>query len=277
MLSRILSLILNLQRFFRDRGLTLNRLNQRFVYFLLLICWVGLGLSVPLKVYSQQSIANPLVRPANLSRPNAQVPAESEDLSRDSRVRDPSLERQAAISLSQEQLSIEQQRLNNPLVPAPLVEIFRGMNVVAHYRDAVVLRNNSRQISAQPGTDSAGSGANQNGVSAIVSSNVLRFRVNKITEVRGYKVRASIQGPDVMVDWFDPSRGDWANVYFGTLQSGFSTTAVPTQLEEKDTGTFDYLKPELRGITSSASSSGSSNSSSNSNSSSAVGFSSTIN
>lgn len=249
---------------------------RRTVYFLLLTFWVGVSFVMPGKVYSQQNIANPLVRPANMNRPAAQVPGNSEEAPREENMRDPALERQAAVSLSQEQLLVEQQRLNNPLVPTPLVEIFRGMNVVAHYRDAVVLRNNGMQTT--PGTsEEPNSTTGQNGAASIVSSNVLRFRVNRVTEVRGYKVRATIQGPDVMVDWFDPNRGDWANVYFGTLQSGFSVTVVPTQLEETETETFDYLKPELRGITSGSSSSSSNNSSSNSSSSNSVGFSSSIN
>lgn len=249
---------------------------NRMVFFVSLVTWAVIATVLPENAYSQQTIANPLVRPAHMSRSSSTDSVGSEQRETQSQGRDLALERQAAIGLSQEQLLIEQQRLNNPLVPAPLVEIFRGMNVVAHYRDAVVLRNNSRQtVSSTNAEEVSGTNSSQS-EAGVVSSNVLRFRVDRITQVRGYKLRASVQGPDVMVDWYDPTRGDWANVYFGTLQSGFSTTSVPTQLEERETETFDYLKPELRGMNSSSGSGGSSGSSGNS-SSGGVGFSSSNN
>ena len=124
---------------------------------------------------AQQSISNPLLRPPPLASSNASPePIDDEVMDNSEPVDagtgnaepDAALARQAAVRLSQEQLQVQQQRLNSSVVPKPLTDILVGMNVVAHYRDAVVLRGiqggSTATSTAAIGAGTASTGAGSN-------------------------------------------------------------------------------------------------------------------
>jgi hypothetical protein len=223
----------------------------------------------PASAYGQ-AIANPLVRPAVLTDSNQQAPsAQATTTTRNSvqapqqpesgagQVDSEELRRQAARRITQEDLNIQQQALNSPVVPAGLVNLFSNMQVTAHIQNAIVMRKvSNEQVQAAVVAPAASQATNgrpaQEPQAATVqnisrSTAVIRLRVGQVVNVAGYSVRAKVSGQDVTVDWLS-DKGSWVNVFFGALESsngGFAQVPGDSQLLEVDTEAFDYLVPKL--------------------------------
>lgn len=207
---------------------------------------------------AQQSIANPLIRPAiiqstpagvlqqgdgNVGAVSAQPAQSSEELMR-----------QAERRVTQEDLNIRQQALNTPVVPVQLVNYFSNVQVTALLRGAVVLRRveQFQGIPAVQTTPAAG-GARDAAVpladprTASRSTGVLRLKAGQAVNVSGYQLRANVNGLEVTVDWLSDG-GRWVNVFFGALESSHepnSQTPEDSRLIKVDTEAYDYLVPAL--------------------------------
>lgn len=214
---------------------------------------------LPASAYAQ-AIANPLMRPALMSggnesssaAPGSNTPAQSDSEKGDSE----EFRQQAARRITQEDLNIQQQALNSPVVPLGLVNLFSNMQVTAHIQNAIVMRKVSNDLvptaAPAPAQQGANAGATQGSTAAVAqnisrSTAVIRLRVGQVVNVAGYSVRAKVTGQDVTVDWLS-DKGSWINVFFGALESsngGFAQVPGESQLLEVDTEAFDYLVPKL--------------------------------
>lgn len=210
--------------------------------------------------HGQQTIANPLIRPANALRTQS-VDAEAPVAGTQAVQQTEEMMRQAERRITQEDLNIRQQALNSPVVPAQLLNYFSNMQVTALLRGAVVLRRieyapGSVNSILQPVNTSTAGNSNSpartetTGVDTRPTSRstaVLRLREGQTVNVNGYPLRATVRGLDVSVDWLSEG-GRWVNVYFGALESSLGGAAqVPSdaQLIEVNTDTYDYLVPVL--------------------------------
>lgn len=217
-----------------------------------------------------QTIANPLMRPASLTEKNntaeGEAPASSAP-SASSSADSEELRQQAARRITQEDLNVQQQALNSPVVPLALANLFAGMQVTAHIQNAIVMRKVSNELVQTSPAVAASTGQNaQNGQGAQEaaaagtrnvsrSTAVVRLRVGQVVNIAGYSVRAKVMGQDVMVDWLS-DKGAWVNVFFGALESsngGIAQVPTDSQLLEVDTEAFNYLVPKLNTQTFSAS------------------------
>lgn len=187
-------------------------------------------------------------------------------------VSDESLQGRAERRLTQEDLNIRQQQLNSSVIPLPLERLFENMHVVANFQGAVVLRKIVQKsfLDSGSGREPEGQGSTLQGQSlgqtqgrvnapvagvpvsvdsAVLGPNsVLRLNVGRIVSVNGYKLRATVNGQDVAVDWQD-EKGRFVNVYVGAIQSGSGVNPVPpkSSLEAVQTQAFQYLKPQVGG------------------------------
>lgn len=156
--------------------------------------------------WAQQSIANPLIRPALMQGPPAgaaTTEANSAASNRQQAEASPTgeaaeLRRQAERRITQEDLNIRQQVLNSPVLPVPLMNLFANMQVTAHFQGAIVMRRvdneflpaQSVQVS-QTSANSAtrgGEGASPVATAPRIvsrSSAALRLRVGKTENVSG--------------------------------------------------------------------------------------------
>jgi hypothetical protein len=172
--------------------------------------------------------------------------------------------------ITQEDLNIRQQQLNSSVIPQPLEKLFDNMHVVAYFRGAVVLRKitqktssdsgavrepDQSQVQNQAGGQSStrpvspvGAGSVTTDVTSLGPNSVLRLNVGRVVSVNGYKLRASVTGQDVAIDWVD-EKGRMINVYVGAIQSGSGVNPVPPRglLESVQTQSFQYLKPQVGG------------------------------
>jgi hypothetical protein len=230
---------------------------------LLLATWAETALS-------QQTIANPLIRPARMegNTPAASGGQAAEEPGRASEQghhhggagqESGELRRQAERRITQEDLNIRQQTLNSPVLPLPLQALFANMQVTAHFQGAIVMRKVDNDFSspqfvpatqAQSGNNRAEASPATAQVSRPISrsSGVLRLRVGRTENVSGYSLRAMVNGQDITVDWLS-DQGTWVNVFFGALES--STGGVPqvpteSQLQKVETDKFKHLVPVLR-------------------------------
>lgn len=218
---------------------------------------------------AQQTIANPLIRPALL--PGSSTPAtttSSGEAAREGvRASDATaaagndsaeLRRQAERRITQEDLNIRQQTLNSPVLPVPLQALFSNMQVTAHFQGAIVMRKVDNEFSspqfaavqAQPGNSrsDAQAPAASAGRAISRSSGVLRLRVGRTENISGYSLRAQVKGQDITVDWLS-DQGSWVNVFFGALESsagGLPQVPTESQLQKVETSQFDYLVPALK-------------------------------
>ncbi|NJM31883.1 MAG: hypothetical protein HC848_02035 [Limnobacter sp.] len=218
-----------------------------------------------------QLVNNPLVKPAPMSQAEPAVKQQDSATSAAAAENEAELARRAAGRLTQEDFSIEQQRLNSARVPLPLSQMMEGLSLVAFYQNAAVLRklDNTQPVPAADATQNGNSG--RVGGSANVSGlRALRLRVGQLTNVNGYQLVARLQGQAIAVDWVDEKSGRSINVFFDSLQGG--SRLLPDQpsikLESVTTEQFDYLRPRLGGTGGSSSSSSSSGSDSSNSSSS---------
>lgn len=213
-------------------------------------------------VQAQQTIANPLIRPATL--PGGGAPAAGATAAQ-AAVDAPSPEqaetrRQAEQRITQDDLNIRQQSLNLPVIPTPLINLFSNMQVTAHFQGAIVMRRVDNeflpsQVSAPVANNSTGgrqqdAAAQASAAPRLISrtSGALRLRVGRTENISGYKLRAAVNGQDITVDWLS-DRGAWVNVFFGALESSAGGVAqVPddVQLQKVETSQFDYLVPALK-------------------------------
>lgn len=185
---------------------------------------------------------------------------------------DENLQGRAERRLTQEDLNIRQQQLNSSVIPLPLERLFENMHVVANFQGAVVLRKIVQKsfVDSGSGREPEGpSGALQGqasgqsqgraaapaaGVPVSIDStvlgpnSVLRLNVGRIVSINGYKLRVTVNGQDVAVDWQD-EKGRFVNVYVGAIQSGSGVNPVPpkSSLEAVQTQAFQYLKPQVGG------------------------------
>lgn len=172
--------------------------------------------------------------------------------------------------ITQEDLNIRQQQLNSSVIPQPLEKLFDNMHVVAYFRGAVVLRRITQRISSDSGAprepdqtqaqnqaggqgstrpvSPVGAGPVSTDVASLGPNSVLRLNVGRVVSVNGYKLRASVTGQDVAIDWVD-DKGRLINVYVGAIQSGSGANPVPSRalLESVQTQSFQYLKPQVGG------------------------------
>jgi hypothetical protein len=243
---------------------------ERFIRNPIGLALLVLILQVPHAAHSQQTIANPLVRPAQMqtSRPAsspdnpAQPGRAAEGPGGAAPAADSAdLRRQAERRITQEDLNIRQQALNTPVVPVPLVNLFANMQVTAYFQGAIVMRRVDNDIlttqaaAAPPVSNSGASGRTDPVAAPAVSTRVvsrssaaLRLRVGRTENVSGYVLRARVDGQDISVEWLSDS-GSWVNVFFGALESsagGLPQVPSESQLQKVETEQFDYLVPELR-------------------------------
>lgn len=215
--------------------------------------------------WSQQTIANPLIRPALLQGNAAPAPAAAPGNAAPASADDTQgmdsgdLRRQAERRITQEDLNIRQQTLNSPVLPLPLQALFANMQVTAHVQGAIVMRKVdndfsspqfTQQATAQQGNNRAEAPIASAAVPRLVSrsSGVLRLRVGRTENVSGYALRAMVNGQDITVDWLS-DRGVWVNVFFGALESstgGLAQVPSDSQLLKVETEKFDYLVPQLK-------------------------------
>lgn len=220
-------------------------------------------------VWAQQSIANPLIRPALMqgtpagaTSTDANSAASARQQTEASATGDAAeLRRQAERRITQEDLNIRQQALNSPVLPVPLVNLFANMQVTAHFQGAIVMRRVDNEVlsaqSVQVSQTSANSAARGGeGASSVAtaprivsrSSAALRLRVGKTENVSGYLLRAKVEGQDITVDWLSDG-GVWVNVFFGALESsagGVPLVPSDSQLLKVETEQFKHLVPVLR-------------------------------
>lgn len=246
---------------------------------LLVMCIVPLCWG-PQAAHGVQTLSNPLIKPQPPAAATAEKGAAEDARGRqsntdgaDSKQSAEDLKRQAERRLTQEDLNIRQQQLNSPVVPVYLQNLFEQMSVVGYFRGAVVLRRQSQKISSgssdepkvqapsSSNTSTSPNNGNPNTAStvsppasppptrdAMQSAPALRLQVGRITNLNGYRLRASVMGQDVSVDWQDEA-GRWGNVFLGVMQSTSGLNPVPraAQLETLQTGQFNYLKPQVGG------------------------------
>lgn len=207
-----------------------------------------------------QNIANPLIRPSVLTENkeaqsnastggNAATASSSQDDSEE-------VKRQAARRITQEDLNIQQQALNSPVVPLGLVNLFSNMQVTAHIQNAIVMRKVSNELVQAPVAVASPQGANNQSAQEAQAVNirnvsrstaVIRLRVGQVVNVAGYSVRAKVTGQEVTVDWLS-DKGTWVNVFFGALESsngGVVQVPGDSQLLKVETDAFDHLVPKL--------------------------------
>lgn len=224
--------------------------------FLLLI-----AIALPVSAWAQ-AIANPLIRPALLSESKEAPAAPGADRGR-STEDSQEVRQQAERRITQEDLNMQQQALNSPVVPLGLTNLFANMQVTAHIQGAIVMRKVSNEIVQTAVAAPAAAGQNGQAAQAATtagqqvsrSTAVIRLRVGQVVNVAGYSVRAKVTGQDVMVDWLS-GKGTWVNVFFGALESsngGFAQVPTDSQLLSVDTDAFKYLVPKLNTQTFSAS------------------------
>ena len=218
----------------------------------------------------QQTIANPLIRPALLpgnttpatTAPNGEAGRESgraADAAAPGGTDSAELRRQAERRITQEDLNIRQQTLNSPVLPLPLQALFANMQVTAYFQGAIVMRKVDNDFSspqftaaaqAQPANNRGETQAPAASVARAISrsSGVLRLRVGRTENISGYSLRAQVNGQDITVDWLS-DRGTWVNVFFGALESstgGLPQVPTESQLQKVETDKFDYLVPVLK-------------------------------
>jgi len=218
----------------------------------------------------QQTIANPLIRPALLPGNTAPATtAPNRDAGRETgRAADGAapgatdsaeLRRQAERRITQEDLNIRQQSLNSPVLPLPLQALFANMQVTAYFQGAIVMRKVDNDFSSPQFTPVAQApqgnnrGETQAPAASVAraisrSSGVLRLRVGRTENISGYSLRAQVNGQDITVDWLS-DRGTWVNVFFGALESstgGLPQVPTESQLQKVETDKFDYLVPALK-------------------------------
>ncbi len=95
-------------------------------------------LSSSASLHAQQTIANPLIRPASsqgLAAQGQQTVATDSSGGGQAAQSEELLRRQAERRVTQEDLNIRQQALNTPVVPAQLASYFNNMQVTALLRD----------------------------------------------------------------------------------------------------------------------------------------------
>lgn len=214
----------------------------------------------------QQTIANPLIRPALLpGNTTPATPAPNGEAGRAADAAAPGgtdsaeLRRQAERRITQEDLNIRQQTLNSPVLPLPLQALFANMQVTAYFQGAIVMRKVDNDFSspqftsaaqAQPGSNRGETQAPAASAGRAISrsSGVLRLRVGRTENISGYSLRAQVNGQDITVDWLS-DRGTWVNVFFGALESstgGLPQVPTESQLQKVETEKFDYLVPALK-------------------------------
>ena len=217
--------------------------------------------AAPLNVLAQQTIMNPLIRPAatqaNATPPAAGAGAAATAAPAEGAANSDEVRRQAERRITQEDLNVRQQSLNLPVLPAALVNLFANMQVTAHLQGFVVMRRIDRDVitTTQAAPVATGNTAQGNGDAGLQtsrpvlrSSAVLRLRVGKTENISGYKVRAMLNGQDITVDWLSDN-GVWVNVFFGALESsagGVPQVPTESQLLKVETEQFDHLVPVLR-------------------------------
>jgi len=225
-----------------------------------LVCMSGFCFCLTSHVaLAQQTIANPLIRPAATQAVSSTQPEPAgpdRASAGQSGQTDADLRRQAERRVTQEDLNIRQQALNTPVVPLQLMNYFNNMQVTALLRGAVVLRRVEQRQTvvtsvSQPATTQGQQGGASTPAPEVRSASkttaVLRLREGQPTNVNGYALRATVKGLDVSVDWFSES-GQWVNVYFGALESSHepnSMTPDESRLIKVDTQAYDYLVPAL--------------------------------
>lgn len=213
---------------------------------------------------SQQTIANPLIRPAV----SQAIPSGSGSGSANASQSQPDpdagggaaeLRRQAERRITQEDLNIRQQALNSPVIPVPLINLFANMQVTAHFQGAIVMRRvendfASPQVIQSAAVQQSSNGRGESPPAVVVprpvsrSSGALRLRVGKTENVSGYPLRAKVNGQDITVDWRSEN-GAWVNVFYGALESsagGLPQVPSDSQLLKVETDRFDHLVPVLR-------------------------------
>lgn len=220
---------------------------------------------------AQQTIANPLIRPAlmqgNAAAPPSAAPngeagregGRAADAAAPGGTDSAELRRQAERRITQEDLNIRQQTLNSPVLPLPLQALFANMQVTAYFQGAIVMRKVDNDFSSPQFTPSAQALQGNNrgespaptasaGRAISRSSGVLRLRVGRTENISGYSLRAQVNGQDITVDWLS-DRGIWVNVFFGALESsagGLPQVPTESQLQKVETEKFDYLVPALK-------------------------------
>lgn len=153
-------------------------------------------------VLAQQTIANPLIRPALLQGAPAANGADSAGASQ--RPAEPAsagdtaeIRRQAERRITQEDLNIRQQALNSPVLPVPLINLFTNMQVTAYFQGAIVMRRVENDFTPQQVSQPVAvqqSGNNRSDAPPVVvaprpvsrSSGSLRLRVGQTENVSGY-------------------------------------------------------------------------------------------
>lgn len=220
---------------------------------------------------AQQTIANPLVRPASMnSAPTAPAAALKTDPAANpagagQATASPDLRDKAASRLNQEDFNLKQQSLNASSIPTPLTALFNQMAVSAYVGGVVVLRraeyvtpslvSGAAAPSVTP-SSSGGQGTGQSGGASrssaggaavsVVSSSVLRLKLGQTTNLNGYALRARLDGVDVSVEWRN-EQNEWVTVFFGAIESAPNTSVATNRdnLEKMDTSQFNYLKPQV--------------------------------
>lgn len=218
----------------------------------------------------QQTIANPLIRPALLpgnttsatTAPNGEAGREggrAPESAATGGTDSAELRRQAERRITQEDLNIRQQTLNSPVLPLPLQALFANMQVTAYFQGAIVMRKVDNDFSSPQFTPTAQAPQGSNRADTQVpattagravsrSSGVLRLRVGRTENISGYSLRAQVNAQDITVDWLS-DRGTWVNVFFGALESstgGLPQVPTESQLQKVETEKFDYLVPALK-------------------------------
>lgn len=215
-------------------------------------------------VLAQQTIVNPLIRPALLQGAPAANGADSAGASQ--RLAEPAsagdtaeIRRQAERRITQEDLNIRQQALNSPVLPVPLINLFTNMQVTAYFQGAIVMRRvendfTPQQVSQPVAVQQSGNGRSDAPPVVVAprpvsrSSGSLRLRVGQTENVSGYPLRAKVNGQDITVDWLSEN-GTWVNVFYGALESsagGLPQVPSDSQLLKVETDQFDHLVPVLR-------------------------------
>ncbi|HEX4918285.1 MAG TPA: hypothetical protein VFV43_10340 [Limnobacter sp.] len=216
---------------------------------------------------AQQLIPNPLVKPQPRVTESTGTTTERESASA-TQAGSPegdAVRKQASVKINQEDFNLSQQRLNSPVVPAPLLALFANMQVTAVMKGAVVLRKIDSTTASSPAINAVPQGPSNPGreaapppvqVPQVVkrSSAVLRLQSDRTENVNGYTLRAKVSAQDVVVDWLSDS-GVWINVYFAALESSSPAQAQipnPSELLSVQTEDFNYLVPKLQTRTFSA-------------------------
>lgn len=254
----------------------------------LMIAVCSLTLLASFDAYAVGNLSNPLIRPSAYGQATAAEGGAANEGGRASQARpaearrsepgggatpnaqtDEDLVGKAERRITQEDLNIRQQQLNSSVIPQPLEKLFDNMHVVAYFRGAVVLRKITQRISVESGAprepdpsqsagQNGGAGAARTGAAggatvttdsvSLGPNSVLRFNVGRVVSVNGYKLKASVTGQDVAIDWVD-EKGRLINVYVGAIQSGSGVNPVPPRgaLESVQTQSFQYLKPQVGG------------------------------